>query len=89
VTAAVQVPEATPAPVLQVATNGPAPRRAAAEAPAETPPVEPDDAAPALLPVPAAASADAAPAADTAATAPDPAPPPELTPTDDPPAEGQ
>lgn len=81
--AAAQVPEATPAPSLQVATSEP-PRRRAAEAAPETPP--PEAAAPELLPVPAAASADAAPATDTAATSPDQAPPPEPPPPEEPPA---
>jgi hypothetical protein len=83
---AVQVPEATPAPAMQVATSEPPPRRHAEEAAPETPPEAADAAAPELLAVPAAASPDALPAADTSATAPDPAPPPEPPPPEEPPA---
>jgi len=83
--AGVQVPEATAAPALQVATNEPAARRRAAEAAPDTPPTEADDAAPPEPPVPAAAGADTVPAADAAATAPGPAPAPEPTPPEEPP----
>src|SRR5437879_374918 len=55
----VQVPEATPAPALQVATSEPAPRRHAAEAASEAPLPEAaaDATAPELLAAPTAASA--------------------------------
>jgi hypothetical protein len=67
------IPDATPAPALQVASSEPVRRPAARPLPDVT------DALPEALPaVPAeaAAGADAPPAADAAATAPEPSPPP-------------